>query len=74
MTKDVSQLRAGLGSHELADLAELCHRAKPCVSVTMARLEADGLVEFVREDREGRTWFRATPLGRAVNRYVEGPV
>lgn len=69
--KNVSQLHAGLDAHETEDLAMLCRRSRPCVAVTMDRMETDGLVEFTREDRRGRTWYRATPLGRAVSAYAQ---
>lgn len=58
---------ASLDSIEVADLAELVAGARAKVPVTMARMERDGLVEFVEETRTGATIYRATSKGRAVH-------
>lgn len=65
-TKQPDAIWSGLDSHERDDLALLCFRARPRTPCSMARMEKDGLVVFLRETASGTTWFAATPLGRAV--------
>jgi hypothetical protein len=66
--KRAGAIAARLGIFDRRQLADVCRRAGPYPACDLERLEKAGLVEFARETRSGTTWYRATRLGRAVNK------